>query len=199
MASKRMPYLTSKENSGNEKESEIDALHQPLMLNFRISSCRRVALMFARLLLTPLLALSCSAAIATEYRVGELQIDTPWSRALPPNAPAGAIYFIVRNSSQTEDRLIDASTPNAAKTELHTHRKVGEVMRMQRIDSIVIPAGKEARLEPGGYHVMFFNLKHPLAAGEHFPLTLEFEKAGKAELEVEVRSDAPANEGHEHH
>ncbi|GAB3486113.1 copper chaperone PCu(A)C [Azotobacter salinestris] len=155
--------------------------------------------MFVRLLFTSLLAFFSGAAPATEYRAGALQIDTPWSRALPPNAPAGAVYFTVKNGSQTADRLVDASTPSAAKTELHTHLRVGEVMRMQRIDAIAIPAGTEVKLEPGGHHVMFFNLKRPLAAGEHFPLTLEFEKAGKVEIEVEVRSDAPASEGHEHH
>ncbi|ACO78686.1 DUF461 family hypothetical protein [Azotobacter vinelandii CA] len=156
-------------------------------------------LMFARLLSTSLLVFSCSAVLATEYRVGELQIDTPWSRALPPNAPAGAVYFTVKNGGRMADRLTGADTPNAAKTELHTHLRTGEVMRMQHIDSIEVPAGAEVKLTPGGHHIMIFKPKRPLAAGERFPLTLEFEKAGKVEIEVEVRSDAPVSAGHEHH
>jgi hypothetical protein len=155
--------------------------------------------MFARILFSSLLALSCSPVFATDYQVGELQIGAPWSRALPPNAPAGAVYFNVKNNSRTEDRLIGATTPSAAKTELHTHARVGEVMRMQRIDSLAIPAGTEVKLAPGGHHVMYFGLKSPLPVDSRFPLTLEFEKAGKVEVEVEVRSDAPASEGQAHH
>lgn len=126
-------------------------------------------LMFARLLSTSLLVFSCSAVLATEYRVGELQIDTPWSRALPPNAPAGAVYFTVKNGGRMADRLTGADTPNAAKTELHTHLRTGEVMRMQHIDSIEVPAGAEVKLTPGGHHIMIFKPKRPLAAGERFP------------------------------
>jgi copper(I)-binding protein len=63
-------------------------------------------------------------------------------------------------------------------------------MRMRPIAGLdVKPAGRVV-LQPGGYHVMLVDLKHPLQAGEHFPLTLEFEKAGSIEVDVEVESMA---------
>ncbi|GAB3379008.1 copper chaperone PCu(A)C [Azotobacter armeniacus] len=155
--------------------------------------------MFARIALFSLLALSCTTVLATDYQVGELQIGIPWSLALPPNAPAGAAYLTVKNNGRTADRLICAKTPNAAKVELHTHIRRGDVMHMQRVDSLTIPAGTEVKFAPGMAHLMLLELKSPLAAGERFPVTLEFEKAGKVEIEVNVWSDAPANEGHEHH
>lgn len=155
--------------------------------------------MFARIAFSSLLAFSCTTVLATDYQVGELLIDAPWSRALPPNTPANAVYFTVRNNGLTGDRLVGAGTPNAAKAELHTHIRMGEVMRMQRIDSLAIPAGTEVQFAPSGNHVMLFDLKRPLAAGERFPLTLEFEKAGKIAIEVNVLRDAPTPEGHGHH
>ncbi|MBF7730744.1 copper chaperone PCu(A)C [Pseudomonas sp. N040] len=130
--------------------------------------------------------------MAHEFTAGELYIDHPWSRALPPNAPAGAAYLVIHNKGTNADTLLSASTPMADKAELHTHVMFGEVMKMQRVDSVGVPAGGEARFAPGGNHVMLFGLKQPLVAGEFFPLTLVFEKAGAVEVQVKVEQDAPA-------
>lgn len=141
-----------------------------------------------------LLTLLGLPALAHEYTLGDLHIDHPWSRALPPTAPNGAAYFVVHNRAQAGDRLLAVSTPRAAKTEMHTHVMLGDVMKMQKIDSIGIPAGGDVRFAPGGNHVMLFGLTQPLVAGERFPLTLEFEKAGKVDVEVAIEADAPKEE-----
>nr|WP_137973061.1 copper chaperone PCu(A)C [Pseudomonas sp. F(2018)] len=151
-----------------------------------------------RLKLAPfvLLALLGNPAVAHDYSVGELHIDHPWSRALPPTAPNGAAYFVVHNKGTAGDRLLGASTPLAATAELHTHVHLGDVMKMQKVDSVGVPANGEARFEPSSNHVMLFGLKQPLVAGERFPLTLEFEKAGKVEVEVAIEAEAPKAEHH---
>lgn len=151
-----------------------------------------------RLKLAPLvlLALFATPALAHDFQLGELHIDHPWARALPPTAPNGAAYFVVHNKGSQGDRLLGASTPLAAKAELHTHVHLGEVMKMQKVDSVGVPASGEARFEPGGNHVMLFGLTQPLVAGERFPLTLQFEKAGKVEVEVAIEAEAPQAEQH---
>src|SRR5688572_28793108 len=103
-----------------------------------------------RLKLAPLvlLALFSPPAFAHDYSVGELHIDHPWSRALPPTAPNGAAYFVVHNKGTEGDRLLGASTPLAATVELHTHVHLGDVMKMQKVDSVGVPANGEARFEP---------------------------------------------------
>lgn len=152
-----------------------------------------------RLKLAPLILLTLlgNSAFADDYSVGNLHIGQPWSRALPPNVPTGAAYFTVHNGGNEDDRLIGASTPRAGRAELHTHVHLGDVMKMQKIDSVAIPASAEVRFEPGGNHVMLFNLTRPLVAGEHFPLTLEFEKAGQVQLSVTIKTEAPQT-GHHH-
>ncbi len=152
--------------------------------------------MFARFLAVTALSLTCSLSFAHEYSTAELKIDHPWSRELPPNAAAGGAYFVVHNHGKTADRLIGVQTPQAAKAEMHTMVQLGEVMKMQQLDSVGIPAGGEAVFAPGGNHVMLFGLKKPLVAGERFPMTLQFEHAGKVEVEVQVEAgtaDAHAN------
>ena len=131
-------------------------------------------------------------AQAQNYNVGDLHIEQAWSREMPPVAPAAAAYFVVHNSGSEDDRLLGASTPVAGKAELHEHRHVGEVMRMQQVQAIDIPAGGEARLAPMGFHVMLFELARQAKDGEQFPLTLRFEKAGEVQIEVMVHKQAPA-------
>lgn len=127
-------------------------------------------------------------SFAAQFQVGELLVDQPWSRELPPNAPAGAAYFTLHNQGSAADRLIGASTPRAERSELHTHVHQNGLMKMMQIPAVELPSGEQVVFQPGGNHVMLFGLGKPLTAGEQFPLTLEFEKAGKVEVQVEVRT-----------
>ncbi|WP_455231259.1 copper chaperone PCu(A)C [Geopseudomonas aromaticivorans] len=140
--------------------------------------------------------LACTLpSFAQDYTTGDLTISQPWSRELPPNAPAGAAYFTLHNQGTQADRLIGTSTSRAQKSELHTHVQQNGLMKMQQIPAVDIPAKGEVVFQPGGNHVMLFGLGKPLTAGEQFPLTLEFEKAGKVEVQVEVKT-ADGHAGH---
>jgi copper(I)-binding protein len=72
----------------------------------------------------------------------------------------------------------------------------GDVMRMRQLDAIELPAGKAVEFKPGGLHLMFMDLKAPLAAGATVPLTLRFEKAGEQTVQVPVRAAAAAQHKH---
>lgn len=147
------------------------------------------------LLLGALLGMSLLAQ-AHEYDAGQLHIEHPWSREMPPVAPTAAAYFVVHNKGGEADRLLGVSTPVAGKAELHEHVHADGVMKMQQVQDVTIPAGGEVKFEPMGYHVMLFDLKQQATDGERFPLTLTFEKAGAVEVEVAVQKDAP--QGHDH-
>ncbi len=70
------------------------------------------------------------------------------------------------------------------------------VMTMRPLDKgLAIEPGKTVKLAPGGYHLMLMDLKNPLKQGDKVPLTLEFEKAGKVALSLDVQgvgAQAPA-------
>ncbi len=148
-------------------------------------------------LLSLALLLPSLLAQAHEYEAGNLHIDHPWSRAMPPVAPTAAVYFTVHNKGEQADRLLSVSSPQAGKAELHEHVHAGDMMKMQQVQDVTIPAAGEVKFEPMGYHVMLFNLKSQAKDGELFPLTLKFEKAGEVQVEVKVQKDAP--EAGEHH
>ena len=75
---------------------------------------------------------------------------------------------------------VSVSTPVAGLVELHTHVMEGEAMKMVEVEHMAIPAGEKVLLQPGGLHLMIFDLKGALKQGTSFEATLVFEKAGRS-------------------
>ena len=125
----------------------------------------------------------------------QVRIEDAWSRATPPGAKVGAGYMKI--SASVADRLIGASSPVAARVELHVSEQKGDVMRMRQVKAYDIPVGGVFELSPGGAHLMLVDLKAPLMAGAKVPLTLRFEKAGEVKVELQVRAlGASGHQGH---
>jgi periplasmic copper chaperone A len=124
------------------------------------------------------------AASTVSAQTGQLEVNNAWARATPGKSTIGAAYVTIQ--SPTADRLVAASTPVAKKAELHTMSMSGMVMKMRPIASVDIPAGQAVTLKPGGMHIMLEQLDEPLKAGQTFPLTLTFEKAGSRTVNVTV-------------
>jgi copper(I)-binding protein len=148
--------------------------------------------MSQRLLAAVALALAAAAAGAAGERA--LEIRNPQARATAPSQPTGGGYFAIVNTGREADRLVGASAPTVAdRVELHRMQMEGDVMRMREVGTIDVPAGQTVELRPGGLHLMLMGLKKPLVAGQAFPVTLRFEKAGAVEVQMQVV--APGAEG----
>ena len=155
------------------------------------------------LLLAGFVGLTLNAAAAADYQVGPIKIADPWSRATPRGASVGAGYMTITNTGTTPDRLVGGSANVAATFEVHEMTMENNVMRMRSLTGgLDIKPGETVELKPGALHVMLVGLKKPLAAGDRVSATLVFEKAGKVEIQYEVRAmGAPASgpgKGHGH-
>lgn len=138
------------------------------------------------------------AAGAGPVTLGDLTLGGAFSRATPPGAPVAGGFLTIANAGAAEDRLVAASADFAGRTEIHEMAMEGEVMRMRALpDGLSIPAGGTVELKPGGYHLMFMELKQPLVEGETVNVRLRFEKAGEVELPLAVgpRNAGAANMG----
>lgn len=144
------------------------------------------------------------AALAHDYKAGALKIDHPWSRATPGGAKVGGGYLVIENTGTSADRLVSVTAPSiAGKTEIHEMAVTNGVMTMRPLDSgIEIAPGAKVEFKPGGYHIMFMELKQPLKQDERVKGTLTFEKAGTVEVEFKVEAvgargaDHGAHKGH---
>ena len=135
-------------------------------------------------------------ARAEEVKAGDLVITQGWSRATPGGAKVGGGYLTIENKGSAPDRLIGGSVDIAGKVEVHEMAVNNGVMTMRPLDKgLAIEPGKTVKLAPGGYHLMMFDLKSPLRQGDKLPVTLQFEKAGKVTVSLDVRgvgAQAPA-------
>jgi|FaiFalFF_MnMetaG_3_1042247.scaffolds.fasta_scaffold01101_1 copper(I)-binding protein len=132
-----------------------------------------------------------------------LRLEGFWARPAGRSIPSAA-YGVIRNLGRLPDTLLEASSPQVGRVELHeTVRDTGR-MRMQRVERIVIPAQDSVVLRPGGLHIMLYELQQPLRPGDTLQLRLRFARAGWQELSCPVgrpaRRQAPApspdHEGH---
>jgi len=131
--------------------------------------------------------LALGTAQAHDFQLGPITIGHPHARATAPGQPTGGGYLTLENKG-ADDRLMSASAAVSPSVELHSMAMEGDVMRMRQVDAIDVPKGTKVELKPGGMHIMFVGLKAPLKAGDRFPMTLRFQKAGAVTVQVTVEA-----------
>ena len=135
------------------------------------------------------LALAAAPALAHDYKAGALSIGHPWARATPNGAKVGGGYLTVTNTGTEPDRLVGATLNGADHVEIHSMTMEGSVMKMAPVpDGLALAPGATVTLSPGGFHMMFVDLKAPLKKGERIAGTLRFEKAGTVPVEFAVEA-----------
>lgn len=148
------------------------------------------------LLLAAGLAIAAPAAAADAVRV-----VNAWARATVPGQKVAGVYMEI--VSPVDARLTGVSCHLARSAEIHTMKMENGTMKMRPLKSLDLPAGKPVKLEPGGLHVMLFDIERPLRSGEKLPMTLTVEFAGQrmrdVGIEVSVRKGGSESDGHEHH
>jgi copper(I)-binding protein len=148
-------------------------------------------------------ALFATPLRAQDVKAGDLVITQAWSRATPGGAKIAGGYLTIENKGSTPDRLIKGTADISGKIEVHEMAMNNGVMTMRELGKgLAIEPGKTVKLAPGGYHLMLMDLKRPLKQGDKVPVTLEFEKAGKVTLSLDVQgvgAQAPGGaSGHDH-
>jgi copper(I)-binding protein len=135
-----------------------------------------------------LMAVAGPPVRAEDAKAGDLVISQAWSRATPNGAKIGAGYFTIENKGATADKLVGVSGDVSSRIEVHEMSMNNGVMKMRPVDGgLTIDPGKTVKLAPSGYHLMIMDLKSPLKQGDKLPLTLQFEKAGKVAVTLDVQ------------
>lgn len=116
------------------------------------------------------LCVLAAASLGTSAALAQVSVQDPWIRATVAAQKTTGAFMQLRSAKAA--RLVDAKTPAAGRVEIHQMEMQGETMRMHAIDSLALPAGQPVDLASGGYHIMLFDLQHPLKEGEQVPLTL---------------------------
>jgi len=150
-----------------------------------------------------LLGCWAGAAQADDVTIGSLKISGAWARATPKGAPVGGGYMTITNTGDLPDRLVGGSSDVSSRFEIHEMSMDNGVMKMRPLEKgIEIKPGQTIDLKPGGYHVMFVGLNKPFEIGQHIKAMLQFEKAGKVNVSLDVQgvgAQAPGGGDHSGH
>ena len=117
----------------------------------------------------------------------DVEIEGAYARASIPNVSNSAAFFVIKNNSDKDIAITSANSDVAEKNELHTHIKENEMMKMMKIEKLVVPAKSSLELKSGGDHVMLMGLKKELKAGDEINLELSFSDGDKKSIKVPVK------------
>lgn len=116
-----------------------------------------------------------------------LVVRDAWIRAAPPGAVVLAGYATIENPGEANVRLVDASSSGFARVEFHEMRMADGMMKMRRLESVDVPAGKSVAFAPGSDHLMLHEPKRPIAKGDRIELDLVDEAGGRTRVTFDVR------------
>ncbi len=135
-------------------------------------------------LMLSLLALLSGPAFA------QTRVDDAWVRATVPGQPSTGAFMRITSSDNA--KLLEAKSPAAKIVQIHQSKMDNDVMSMQPVAFVPLPAGKTVAIEPEGYHVMLIDLVGQVKEGDEVPLTLVVENAKGVKESIEVKARARA-------
>ena len=137
----------------------------------------------AKYLLLPLMGLSLHVSAQTV-------VNDAWVRATVAGQPSTGAFMHI--TSDTDSKLVDVKSPVAKIVQIHQSTMENDVMSMQPVESVALPAGKTVNIEPEGYHVMLIDLLGQIKDGDEVPLTLIVEDNKGVKESIEVKAQARA-------
>ena len=135
-----------------------------------------------------MIALLLILSASTVLGAGSLTIHEPWVREVPPVSSVTAVYMLIENTGDEDDKLTGVSSKASRYSEIHTTIiDENNIATMEKVDYLPIPARETTELKPGGAHIMLRELKSPLKAGDIVLVELIFEKSGTISIKAQVR------------
>ena len=115
-----------------------------------------------------------------------LKITDAWVPAVEKSGGDVPLLMTIRNESSSPDALMRVRCAAANFSEKHTVDRGEGAPAMRAIASIPLAADSTVTLKPDGYHVMLLQTRQ-LGVGDRFTCSVDFQKAGTIETEVQVR------------
>ncbi|WP_448549562.1 copper chaperone PCu(A)C [Thalassotalea fusca] len=129
----------------------------------------------------------------------QVTINSQYVRATIPGTNVSSAYMEIINDSEHSITLVGASAKVSDKVEIHEHVMSNGMMKMQKRDSLEVPAKSKVVLQPSGYHLMIFNLDERLNDGDEVKISLQFKEQPAKEVVFPVTSIKREKAAHHHH
>lgn len=135
-------------------------------------------------------------ATGTSASQGTLQLRDGWAKAATKDMTAA--FGTLKNTGSSDLVVTGGSSDVAESVEAHVMVKddAGQMVMQEAKDGLVIPAGKELTLEPGGAHLMLMGLKGAVEPGHDITITVSFKDGSSEDLTFPVREFDGAKESY---
>lgn len=103
------------------------------------------------LVTTCIALIGLNAAAPARQSDSGITVKGAWIQQAPPSQKMTAAFMTVENHSAKEKAIISAKSNICKVVELHKIENVNEVMKMQKVNRVVVPAKGQVEFKPGGY------------------------------------------------
>jgi copper(I)-binding protein len=116
-------------------------------------------------------------------------IGDPWSRQPAEGQTTAAAYGVVFNNTDDDVQIVGVSSPVSDNLELHeTNIDDDGVMSMAEVPAgFTVPAGGSFTFEPGGPHIMIFDIDAATYPSDIVTFTLGLDTGDELTFDAEVR------------
>lgn len=140
---------------------------------------KKVSLLFSSLLL----CIDCSLTA----HAGGLHITNAWVADAPPVATVRAGYMTIKNTSNQEKIITSVASSDFSNVSFHQTIVRDNLVFMDTIKQLVIPANGELKLHPGSYHLMLFKTLKTLTPGNVIDITLRTKKGESINTQARIK------------
>jgi periplasmic copper chaperone A len=125
-----------------------------------------------------LLGITSISPVQVHAEKAHVDVADAWIR--PTVAGQMGTGGFMKITAREDLQLVGISTSLTKSAEVHEMRPNktdANVMEMREVKSVALPKGQAVEFKPGGYHLMFMDLKQVLKNGDSIPVTLRFTNA----------------------
>ena len=128
------------------------------------------------------------AVLAASFQIlaADIEILNATVRQPLPGRTVSAGYFSIQNQTSQSVIVVAATSPWFEKVELHQHRFVDGMMRMESVERIEVAPQQTVHLQPGGLHLMLFKPSQQLQLEQQVPIELQLADGHKIAISAVV-------------
>lgn len=135
--------------------------------------------------------------VHAEENNSDIVVTNAWVRVMPPSQRNTAAYMTIENKTDRDVILKSATTQAAEEVQTHEMKHEDGMMKMRKVEGIVVPAYSHAMLQSGGLHLMLLRLTRTIKNGDEIPIVLTFQGGAHftcpmhPEIHQEEQGDCP--------
>lgn len=117
----------------------------------------------------------CFILVSSYADVKKIEIKNSWVRPAFGDSRISAAYMEIKNNSADILKIVGVKSSVSKFSEIHNMFHDNGIMRMRKINELVIPANDSVFLSPEGIHIMLVGLYKKLLVGDVVVLDLILE------------------------